>query len=96
MSANAAKVCSWRRRRKDGVGTPTEAALGRVELWKDVERNASMDQVLENFESGGGGRNGTIGVKRSGVTIAGTTRLDFQADGTTAKRKTRLTKGGRV
>ena len=36
----------------------------------DVARNASIDQVLENFESAGGKRNGTIGVKRSGATIA--------------------------
>ena len=81
-----------------GVGTPTEAALGRVQLWKDVGRNASIDQVLENFESAGGERNGTIGVKRSGATVALDDRndhLDFQADGTTAKRKTRLKKESR-
>ena len=27
-----------------GVGTPAEAALGRVQLWKDVGRNVSIDQ----------------------------------------------------
>ena len=36
------------------VGTPAETALGRVELWKNVGRNASIDQVLENFESARG------------------------------------------
>ena len=37
---------------------------------KAMERNKSIDQVLENFESAGGERNGTIGVNRSGFTIA--------------------------
>ena len=32
-----------------GVGTPTETALGRIELWKNVGRNASINQVLEDF-----------------------------------------------
>ena len=35
------------------VGKPAETALGRVELWKNVGRNASIDRVLENFESAG-------------------------------------------
>ena len=35
------------------VGTPAETALGRVELWKNVGGNASIDQVLKNFESAG-------------------------------------------
>ena len=61
MSMNAAKVCSWRHQRKP---------LGRVELWKNVGRNASIDQVLENFESAGCERDGTIGIKRGRVTIA--------------------------
>ena len=53
-----------------GFGTPAEAALGRVELWQDVGRDASINQVLENFKGAGGERNGTIGVKRGGATIA--------------------------
>ena len=59
--------------------------------------NASICQVFENFESAGGERNGTMGVKRSGVTIALDDRNDQagQADGTTAKRKTRLKKESR-
>ena len=35
-----------------------------------VVENASINQVLENFESVGCERNGAIRVKRSGVTIA--------------------------
>ena len=53
-----------------GVGTPAETALGRVELWKNVGGNASVNEVLENFESAGCERNGAVRVKRSGVTIA--------------------------
>ena len=35
-----------------GVGTPAETALERVELWKKVGGgNASVNEVLENFES---------------------------------------------
>ena len=33
------------------IGTPAETPLRRVELWKNVGRNASINQVLENFES---------------------------------------------
>ena len=58
------------------VGTPTEIVLGRVELWKNVEGDASTNQVLENFEGGGCERNGAVRVKRSRVTIA----LDDQDD----------------
>ena len=49
------------------VGTSAETAVETVELWKNVGRNA--DQVLENFESAGCERNGTIGIKRGRVTI---------------------------
>ena len=52
------------------VGTPAETALGRVELWKNVGGNASINEVLENFESAGCERNGAVRVKRSRVTIA--------------------------
>ena len=52
------------------VGTPAETALGRVELWENVGRNASINQVLENFESAGCERNGAVRVKRSRVAIA--------------------------
>ena len=52
------------------VGTPAETAVGRVELWKNVGGNASIDQVLKNFESARCERNGAVRVKRSGVTIA--------------------------
>ena len=34
-----------------GICTPTKDALTRVQLWKDMGRNASIDEVLENFES---------------------------------------------
>ena len=53
-----------------GVGTPAETALGRVKLWKNVGRNASIDQVLEKFESARCERNRTIGIKGGGVTVA--------------------------
>ena len=53
-----------------GVGTPAETALGRVELWKNVGGNASANEVLKKFESARCERNGAVGVKRSGVTIA--------------------------
>ena len=53
-----------------GVGTPAETALGRVELWKNVGRNASINQVLEESESARCERNGAIGIKGGGVTIA--------------------------
>ena len=53
-----------------GVGTPAETALGRVELWKNVGGNARVNEVLEKFESARCERNGAVGVKRSGVTIA--------------------------
>ena len=36
------------------VGTPMETALGRIELWKNVGSNASIDQVLKNFDDGAG------------------------------------------
>ena len=52
------------------VGTKAETALGRVELWKNVGSNASVNEVLENFESAGCERNGAVRVKRGGVTIA--------------------------
>ena len=52
-----------------GVSTPAEAALGRVQLWQDVGRDASTNQVLENFKGAGGERNGTIGVKRGEFTV---------------------------
>ena len=52
-----------------GVGTPAETALGRVELWKDVGGNASVNEVLKKFESARRERNGAVGIKRSGVTI---------------------------
>ena len=52
------------------VGTPAETALGRVELWKNVGGNASINQVLENTERAGCERNGAVRVKRSRVTIA--------------------------
>ena len=52
------------------VGTPTETALGRIELWKNVASNANIHQVLKNFEGAGCERNGAVRVKRSGVTIA--------------------------
>ena len=52
------------------VGTPAETFLGRVELWKNVGRNASIDQMLEEFESARCERNRTIGIKGGGVTIA--------------------------
>ena len=54
--------------------------------------------MLKNFESAGYERNGAVKVKISRVTIAlddWTTRLDFQADGTTVRRRTRLKKGSR-
>ena len=54
----------------NSVGTPAETALGRVVLWKNVGRNASIDQVLEKFESAVGERNGTLGINRGRVTIA--------------------------
>ena len=53
-----------------GVGTPAETALGRVELWKNVGGNASVNEVLKKFESARRERNGAVGVKRSGVTIS--------------------------
>ena len=52
------------------VGSPAETALKRVELWKNVGRNVSIDHVLENFKSAGCERNMTVGIKRGGVTIA--------------------------
>ena len=59
------------------LGIPAETALGRVDLWKNVcvcgevgGGNASINQVLENFESAGCERNGAVRVKRSRVTIA--------------------------
>ena len=52
------------------VGTPAETALGRVELWKNVGRNASIDQMLEEFESARCETNRTKGIKGGGVTIA--------------------------
>ena len=52
------------------VGTPMETAPGRIELWKNVGSNASIDQVLKNFDDGAGcERNGVVRVKRSRVTI---------------------------
>ena len=77
-----------------GVSPPAEVALGRVELWQDVRRNASINEVLENFKGARGERNGTIGVKRGGVTIALVDRNN-QAGLPTAKRKTRLKKESR-
>ena len=53
-----------------GVGTPAETALGRVELWKNVGRNASTDQVFEEFEIARRERNRTIGIEGGGVNIA--------------------------
>ena len=52
------------------VGTPAETALTRVGLWKNARRNASVNEVLENFESAGYERNGTIRIKGGGATIA--------------------------
>ena len=45
-----------------GVGTPAETALGRVELWKNVGGNASVNEVFKKFESARRERN--VGVKR--------------------------------
>ena len=53
-----------------GVGTPVETALGRVELWGNVGGNASVNEVLKNFESARRERNGAVRIKRSGVTIS--------------------------
>ena len=56
--------------------------------------NASIDQVLEKFESARCERNRTIGIKGGSPSrlMTGMMRLDFQADGTTARRRTRLKK----
>ena len=53
-----------------GGGTAVETALGRVELWKNVGGNASVNEVLEKTKSAGCERNGAVRVKRSRVTIA--------------------------
>ena len=39
-------------------------------MWKNVGGNASVNEVLEKFESARCERSGAVGVKRSGVTIA--------------------------
>ena len=52
------------------AGTRAETALGRVELRKNVGRNASINQVLEEFESARRERNRMTGIKGGGVTIA--------------------------
>ena len=69
---NAAKVCSLV---AQGQNVPRDCGNrpGKAELWKNVGRNVSVDQVLENF-SAGCERNRTIGIRRGGVTIT----LDFQ------------------
>ena len=53
------------------VGTQAETAVGWVELWKNMGRNASVNQVFENIESARRERNGTLRIKGGGVTIAG-------------------------
>ena len=73
------------------VGTPAETALGRVELWKNVGSNASIDKVLKNFEDA----RESSEVGSPSRLMTGTTRLDFQADGPTERRRTRLKKGSR-
>ena len=55
-----------------GVGTPAEAALGRVEFWKDVGAMRAMER-WESREVGSPSR-----------LMTGTTKLDFQVEGTTA------------
>ena len=39
-------------------------------MWKNVELNANIIQMIENFENVGCERNGAVRVKRSRVTIA--------------------------
>ena len=56
--------------------------------------HASVDEVLQNFEGAGCERNVAVRVKRSWVTIALDDR-DFQTDGTTVRRRTRLKKESR-
>ena len=48
------------------IGTPAETAVGRVELWKNVGRNARVNEVLENFESARCERNERIRIKGGG------------------------------
>ena len=71
------------------IGTPTETALGRIELWKNVWRNASIDQVLKDFESARCERNVTIGIKGGGVTIA----LDDRDDECWTSKRTEPQRG---
>ena len=82
------------------VGTPAETALGRVELWKNVGRKEERtDQALDNCERRKRrremGRKESREVGSPSRLMTGTTELDFQVDGTTARRRTRLKKESR-
>ena len=60
--------------------------------------NASVNEVLEKFESARCERNGAVGVKRSGVTIAlddGDDKAGLPSGRTTERRRTRLKKESR-
>ena len=80
----AAEVHGVHKAEGHGVGTPAKTALGRVELWKNVGRNASINQVLENREERRmrekwHGKSQEKWASPSRL-MTGTTRLDFQTE----------------
>ena len=88
MAAEAQRV------HKAGGYPPWEgSSCGRM-----VGRTASVNEVLEKFESAGCERNGRNESREVGSPsrlLNGTTKLDFQEDGNTARRRTRLKKESR-